>query len=102
MPSSESTIRQSLFSSTTLITAALRAPNRAVSEDALPPSREDTQEFIARTLQSARGPRGRHLSRFEPARIVLQGLGLQKLTEVTSQGFPASHDCGSRQSARPQ
>src|ERR1700684_2670039 len=48
-----------------------------------------THENLLRGLvQPARGPRGRHLSRFEPARIVLQGLEVLKLTSVTSRiGF---------------
>src|SRR5206468_8088827 len=60
------------------------------------------QIFIARAFQPALGPYGRHLSRFEPSRIVLQGLGLLKLTEVTSRRFRLSIDFwGHREPLQP-
>jgi len=50
-----------------------------------------TGKFAARALQPALGPYGRHLPRFEPAGIVLQGLSLLKVTEVTTRRWYAPH-----------
>src|SRR6266536_5618452 len=92
MPSSGSIIYPSLVSSTALTTAVLccrGAKSPVMSRQFLPRRHKDSLRGLP---QPALGPCGRHLSRFEPARIVLQGLGLLKLTEVTSRRFRLSID----------
>src|SRR6266571_1723281 len=88
MPSSGSIIYPSLVSSTALTTAVLccrGAKSPVMSRQFLPRRHKDSLRGLP---QPALGPCGRHLSRFEPARIVLQGLGLLKLTEVTTRLNP--------------
>src|SRR5450631_2188372 len=66
------------------LTAAFPASKRVVPDDGLVILPRTHNNLLRGLPQPALGPRGRHLSRFEPARIVLEALGVLKLTEVTS------------------